>query len=123
MARIGIAAPPLLGHVHPMMAIGRELTRRGHDVVFLSTGQTPPAVGNAGFAHLTVGDGSNQLSGISARRGGLRQTIALVREMARSTRMMAHGLVPSLRRCAFDGLLVDQLEPGAALAALATRTP
>ncbi len=123
MARIGIASPALTGHIHAMVAIGRELAGRGHDVTVLTTGERPEAMKAAAFSHTTIGAGSDRLASISARSGGVRQTVALVREMARSTRTMADGLMPHLRAGAFDALLVDQHEPGAALAALATKTP
>jgi zeaxanthin glucosyltransferase len=33
--RFGIICPPVPGHLHGMMTVGRELRRRGHDVHLL----------------------------------------------------------------------------------------
>ena len=39
MTHFGILCFPELGHLNPMIALGRELQRRGHNVTFFEDGQ------------------------------------------------------------------------------------
>ena len=49
MARYLLAASPLTGHVLPMLTIGADLRRRGHDVCMLTGAEFHPRVAGAGL--------------------------------------------------------------------------
>jgi UDP:flavonoid glycosyltransferase YjiC (YdhE family) len=54
MARYLLAASPLPGHVLPMLAIGRDLTRRGHDVRLLTGARFAGNARAAGLRHIAL---------------------------------------------------------------------
>ncbi len=54
MARYLLAATPIYGHVAPLLAIGRHLTARGHDVTFLTGSRFHGAVDATGARHVSL---------------------------------------------------------------------
>lgn len=121
--RCGIVAPPAIGHLNPMAALGLELQRRGHavvvftvadgarrlaglplEVVTIGADAFPP--GSVDTAYRTLG----RLSGLS----GLRFSV----DFFRREQAMLHDQLPAaLRSEGISLLLVDQLSPAGATAA------
>lgn len=54
MALYLLAATPIYGHVAPLLAIGRHLTTRGHDVTFLTGSRFQEAVEASGARHVSL---------------------------------------------------------------------
>ncbi len=121
--RYGLVAPPAIGHLNPMVALGIELQGRGHgvvlftvadgarrlaggplEVVTLGASAFPPGAVDAAYATL------GRLSGLQ----GLRFSVTYFRR----EQAMLHGELPAaLRAAGIDVLLVDQLSPAAGTAA------
>ena len=121
--RLGIVAPPAIGHLNPMVALALELTRRGHAVVVFTVAdgarrlaglplelvtigaeRFPPGSVDAAYAQL------GRLSGLA----GLRFTVTYFRQ----EQAMLHEQLPAALRAAnLQGLLVDQVSPAAATVA------
>ncbi|QHI36897.1 Zeaxanthin glucosyltransferase [Kordia antarctica] len=80
MARIGIIAPPTLGHVNPLLILGKELLKKGHTVVFFQLEEMKHHILDAGIEFHKIGrlipsdtmknmkEQLGQLSGIDAMR-------------------------------------------------------
>ena len=56
MAHLGLICPELTGHLNPMMALGRELKRRGHQVTLIGRPDAQEKTGSAGLAFAAVGE-------------------------------------------------------------------
>src|SRR5713226_5505787 len=56
MSRIGIICHPATGHMNPMIALGRCLERRGHEVTFFQIADTEAAVRAAGLGFSLIGE-------------------------------------------------------------------
>jgi MGT family glycosyltransferase len=115
--RYGIVAPPAIGHLNPMVALGLELLRRGHgvvvftvadgarklaglplEVVTIAADVFPP--GSVDAAHARLG----RLSGLA----GLRFSVAYFR---RELAMLHAHLPAAVTTAGIELLLVDQLSP------------
>jgi zeaxanthin glucosyltransferase len=55
MARIGIIAPPTLGHVNPLLTLGKELIKKGHTVVFFQLEEMKQHILDAGIEFHKIG--------------------------------------------------------------------
>ena len=55
MARIAIVVPTWVGHLNPMTTLGRELQRRGHEVLVLSFPESAPRIAKAGLDFRCIG--------------------------------------------------------------------
>jgi len=91
--RYGLVAPPAIGHLNPMVALGIELQGRGHGVVLftvavvtLGASAFPPGAVDAAYASL------GRLSG----RQGLRFSVAYFRR----EQAMLHRELPAAIRAA-----------------------
>lgn len=82
MSRFLFVVPPLTGHINPTVAVGAELTARGHEVAW--AGQT------ATLRTLLAG-----------RRSSRRRTAALTGSCPRNQAGARHRAVP--RRCSTSG--------------------
>lgn len=123
MIHFGVVSPPVLGHVHPFAALGRELIARGHRVTFFQVCDLEEKIlaEQVGFAAIGEQDhprGSlpeslallSRLHGV----GALRFTIQAV---ARASEMILRDAPAAMRAAHIEVLLVDQMEPaGGAIA-------
>jgi len=121
--RYGLVAPPAIGHLNPMMALGMELKRRGHGVVVFTVADGARKLAGLPLEVVTIGSGPfppgaveevyatlGRLSG----REGLRYSVDYFR---REQAMLQAELPQALTTAGIDVLLVDQLSPAAGTAA------
>ena len=117
MAHLGLICPELTGHLNPMMALGRELKRRGHQVTLIGRPDAQEKTGSAGLAFAAVGEKefpAGSLAQTTARLGRLsgfkatRFTAELLRRAAVTTLDQAPGAIST---AGVDALLVDQVTP------------
>lgn len=117
--RYGLVAPPTIGHLNPMVALGMELQRRGHAVVVFTVADGARQLGGVPLEVVTIGAVSfppgaveeayatlGRLSG----REGLRFSVDYFR---REQAMLLAELPQELPAAGIDVLLVDQLCPAA----------
>ncbi|MTD98844.1 glycosyltransferase [Paracoccus sp. YIM 132242] len=110
--RAVLITPPLPSHLRAFEALARELTRRGHEAIFL----TEPGVAlQGGAAQVT-------LPGPPARPQPRRLLAEIVAGARRTDRLCRDGL-PVLRALAPDLILGDQMEPASGLLARALGVP
>ena len=117
MAHLGLICPELTGHLNPMMALGRELKRRGHQVTLIGRPDAQKKTESAGLAFAAVGEKefpAGSLAQTTARLGRLsgfkamRFTAELLRRAAVTTLDQAPGAIST---AGVDALLVDQVTP------------
>ena len=115
----GLVAPPAIGHLNPMVALGMELKRRGHAVVVFTVADGARKLARLPLEVVTIGSSPfppgaveevyatlGRLSG----REGLRYSVAFFR---REQTMLLDELPQALTSAGIDVLLVDQLSPAA----------
>jgi MGT family glycosyltransferase len=126
MARLGVFCPPWTGHLNPLAALGRELARRGHEVVFCNVPDAAEPIRRLGFEPLLFGErgcpegtlsqrnlAMAELEGLAAIRAGLSTLGTLADALFEEGR-------PSIEAAGFDLWLVDHLDYAAStLAAMA----
>lgn len=129
MTHFAFVAPPFLGHVNPMLALARELVRRGHRATFLHMADAESLVQGEGIAFRAVGQGTHPpgtLAGIRHRMATIRGFWGLggvVRDVATTTDMLCRDLPAALRAIGADALLADQSEAAGGLVAAHLRMP
>jgi MGT family glycosyltransferase len=129
MATIGIVCAPLSGHLNPMLSLGTELVRRGHQVVVLNLLDAGPRVVAQGLAfeplaahELPVGYVPQQLSDLqtAGRLGALRVARRFCLDY---TRAVLRDGSSAVRALGIDGLVVDQADFAGSSVAEATGIP
>src|SRR5512141_2940884 len=114
MARFAFVVPPLVGHTNPTISVGRELTRRGHEVSWIGYAEV--------LGRLLPGDARIEALPAQASAADL----ATVLERARTVRLfdglkvlyqdflvpLAHAMLPGVQaaveRLRPDVLIVDR---------------
>jgi zeaxanthin glucosyltransferase len=112
----GIICPPSAGHMNPMMAIGRELQRRGHKVSYVETPDGEAKSHQLGIDYFSVGQLEfplGSLPGFFERT--LRMNLAsavgyAVKFTQRRNAMLCREVPGVIKNFKIDVLLVDQLE-------------
>lgn len=123
MTHFAFLAPPFLGHVNPMLALARELVRRGHRATFLHMADAAPLVAGEGIAFRAVGQGTHPpgtLAGIRHRMATIRGPWGLagvIRDVASTTDMLCRDLPGALRAIGADAIVADQTEAAGGLVA------
>lgn len=123
MTHFAFVAPPFLGHVNPMLALARELVRRGHRATFLHMLDATPLVSEEGIAFRAVGQGTHPpgtLIGIKHRMATIRGFVGLggvIRDVAATTDMLCRDLPAALRAIGADAMVADQTEAAGGLVA------
>ena len=121
--RVGIVAPPAIGHLNPMVALALELIRRGHAVVVFTVADGARKLTGLPLELVTIGaerfppgsvDAAYAQLGCLSGLAGLRFTVSYFRQ----EQAMLHEQLPvSLRAANLQLLLVDQVSPAAATVA------
>lgn len=115
MTRFGIFCPPAIGHLNPMCAIGRELKRRGHTIVFFGVPDTLTKIADLDFTFCEIGAGDYPLGKIDAAykqlgnltgRSGLKFTISQFRE---ENQMLFREAPQAIRDAEIEVLIIDQV--------------
>src|SRR5579859_1289538 len=117
MSHIGLIAPPYTGHISAMIALGRELQRRGHRASVISTPDAEQEVVDGGLEFITVGarefpvgslekftDTQGQLKGMRAMR-------FILKDLAKQCEAQGRDLLGALRSKGVEALVVDQISP------------
>ncbi len=123
MTHFAFVAPPFLGHVNPMLALARELVRRGHRATFLHMADAAPLVRGTGIPFRPVGQGTHPpgtLAGIRHRMAtirGLWGLAGIIRDVASTTDMLCRDLPSALREIAAEAIVADQSEAAGGLVA------
>jgi zeaxanthin glucosyltransferase len=117
--RFALIAPPLPSHIYTICALGRELQRRGHSVVFFGVPDSRSLVEAEGISCEAIGEDTHPLGEVPAFRTRLSEMrgLAAIRlalaEVVRMNRTFFSELPRRLERHGIDALLADQGEPAA----------
>jgi MGT family glycosyltransferase len=129
MSRFLIVVPPLHGHVNPTVAVGTELSGRGHDVAWCGyppvlEGLLPPG---AEIMPVDTEGAVDLIETVEARSKGLRGAMALKFFWEEFLAPLAHAMIPEVDRAVErfepDVMMVDQQTVAGAFVALRHRLP
>ena len=113
----GIISPPVLGHLHPFGALGRELIARGHRVTLLNMADVEKSAFAEGLEFLAIGASDHPPGSLplSLQQLGKLQGLAALRftiqAVKKTTGMICRDAPAAIRSAGIDALLVDQTEP------------
>ncbi|KKC26037.1 glycosyltransferase [Sphingomonas sp. SRS2] len=122
MAHFAIIAPPLAGHINPMLALARVLVERGHRVTFLQQSHGAALVRAAAMDVTLIGGGRDQGTHPTTGRGPV-DTARTIRSVAKRAQTICTEAPDILRAIGADAAIVDQLEPAGALVARSLGLP
>lgn len=108
MARIVCAAPPWFGHATPLAALAGEMSRRGHDVVFLDSFSRPFALPDGVSRVAIPAFGLEDAWQNSAGDNALTESLEYLEDYAVSA---FHPLLQAAREWQPDMIVVDQQIP------------
>lgn len=115
MTHFGLLCPAVTGHLNPMLPLGQELQRRGHQVTLFSTLDAQAKTIVAGLDFQALGESefpSGQTAQWNAKQGklkgfaGLRYTFIALQQLAAMLLREAPG---ALTTAGVEALLVDQI--------------
>ena len=116
MAHFGIFCFPGAGHLNPMLALGRELQRRGHEVTVFQIADVENAVRSAGLRFVQIGRTAfppaslRKLDEELSRQKGVSVMRATLERINATARMVLEDGPDAVRGAGVDVLLVDQAE-------------
>jgi zeaxanthin glucosyltransferase len=127
MARLAFVCPPLPGHLHAMFALGRELQRRAHSIIFFHIPAVGSNIRSQGFQFEEVGSVSSEALAESVRQMSAKEGLASLRHAVSGARQMTQLLCEELpaafEKRPVDLVLADQNEPAAGTVAEHLRLP
>jgi len=127
MSRYLFVVPPMVGHVNPSIAVGRELIARGHDVAWAGPPEVVADVLPDDVTFIPVPLSDAVRDHIDARADDLRGAAALKHLVGEFLVPLAECMVPGVRdavhRFGPDALVVDQQALAGTAVALADRLP
>ena len=118
MAHLGIICPNATGHLNPMIALGRELQRRGHPITMFQVPDAQAKVEAAGLGFQTIGASEFPLGSMAqlfeqlGQLSGMAAVTYSIRLLQQITEMTLRELPDALKAAQVDALLVDQIVPG-----------
>ena len=121
--RIGVVCPEAVGHLNPITTLGRELARRGDQLVVIGGRTSGFYAQRAGLEYAGIGltNGLADVVEESFRAVGSLGGLAVMRQSAKAlaagAQLTLDGLPAVLDSAHFDGLIVDQVSPAAAMIA------
>lgn len=124
MSHFGLVTPPYTGHLNTMIALGRELRRRGNQASVISTPDAADAVLRAGLEFIPVGAEQfppGSLKRFTDKQGTLTGTRAvryIIKDLGRLTEAQAGELAGKVTAHGVDALVVDQIMPAGGVVAL-----
>lgn len=120
---LAAVVPEATGHLNPSLALGCELSRRGHRVSVLASPRIQQKVEAAGLGFIAAGeaeDADGDAVAALERLGRLRGASALVytgRLICRWSAVLLRDLPKAIGGAGIDGLIVDQVCPAGAVVA------
>ena len=129
MARIAIMTPPLAGHLGALSALAGRLIDRGHELTLIGPADAKRWLRDERIGFHAIGAGSHPPGALArdAKRMGRLQGLlgvpGMIRDLAALTELHCREAPGALRAIGADAAIVDQLEPGGAVAALAAGVP
>src|SRR6516225_11363846 len=116
MSRFGILSFPGTGHLHPLTALGRELTRRGHTVTIFQVADMEYLIRAAKLRFHQIGELDFPLSTLRALDGqlsrlhGSRAMEFVFERIYQNSQMVLRDAPIAVRSEGVDALIVDQTE-------------
>ncbi|MBV9503204.1 MAG: MGT family glycosyltransferase [Acidobacteriaceae bacterium] len=113
----GIISPPVLGHIHPFGALGRELIARGHRVSLLHMQDVAEHALAEGLEFIPIGHQDHPPGSLArslaqlGRLDGLSALRFTIHAICRTTEMMLRDAPGAILQHGIGALLVDQTEP------------
>ncbi len=123
MAHFAFIAPPLPGHLNPLLSLAGTLVGRGHRATFLHMPDVARLVNRSGVGFHPIGADTHPIGTLDASVArmaslngpfGLR---AMIAETAGQTDMIARAAPDAMRALGIDAVVADQMEPAAGLVA------
>ena len=128
VAKLAIICPPLPGHINPMAALARELTRRGHSITFLGVPDFRSKL-SADLAFSVFGEDEHppgSLPPFLARLSRLGRFLGLrplITDLAAFAETSCRRLPAALEQLRPDALIIDQTDIAASLVSRAVGVP
>ncbi|AFY75970.1 glycosyltransferase, MGT family [Pleurocapsa sp. PCC 7327] len=129
MTHFGMLCPALPGHLNPMMALGRELKRRGHDLTFFQIPDVKSKILAEGFNFHPIGQDvypPGSLKKFLAHLGKLKGPPAIIywhQDHQQVAGVVCRDAPKAIQKAGVEALLIDQLEPGGAAVAERLQLP
>ena len=115
MTTFGIFCPPAIGHLNPMCALGLEMRRRGHKVIFFGVPDTVAKIAHLDLTPFEIGaeeyppgaiEKIYKKIGTLTGKAGLSYTINTLSE---EMRMLFREAPEAIRSSGVDFLVIDQI--------------
>jgi MGT family glycosyltransferase len=130
MAHFGFVVPPYVGHMNPSLALARALVRRGHRLTLLTVADGLPLLRTGGFEGQVFGRDAfpeGAWNREAAVMGGLQGLAASKHAIQILGARMAGAILGEfpelLPKLELDGLIMDQVCPGADCVAALLQLP
>lgn len=129
MTHFGLLCPATTGHLNPMIALGRDLQQRGHQVTLFSILDTQVRVEQAGLNFWAMGQAnyplgiSAELMAVLGKLKGWATARYTAQLMQKAAAMVLQEGPQALGDAGVDALLVDQVYPAGGTIADALNLP
>ena len=116
MSRIGILSVAAPGHIYPLVALGKRLRSKGHEVVYFQVADVEAPIRAAGLEFHLIGETDfppgtiRKLDDEIGRLQGLAGLRCAIRRIVKSSRMILRDAPDAVRKEGIDALIVDQCE-------------
>ncbi len=123
MAHFAFIAPPLPGHLNPLLSLAGVLVARGHRATFLHMSDVARLVARPGIGFHAIGADTHPpgtLDASIARMASLNGPFglrAMIAETAAQTDMIARQASDAMHALGIDAVVADQMEPAGGLVA------
>lgn len=128
MSHYAVIAPPFYSHLSAMQNLALALIARGHRITFFHQADVAAFIRHPAIEFYCLGTSSHPVGSLDrilqlAKHPTGLAMFSLIKEMAKNTALFCRELPRACKMLAVDGLIVDQMEPGGALAALQLGLP
>lgn len=129
MSHLAIMTPPLAGHIGALSALAGGLIDRGHRVTLIGPSDASRWLRDERIGFHVIGSETHPAGALErderrmGRLQGLLGVPAMIRDLAALTDLYCREGPDALRAIGAEGAIVDQLEPGGAIAAMAAGLP
>jgi MGT family glycosyltransferase len=123
LAHLAFIAPPLAGHINPLLTLAGELIDRGHQASFVHQSDVARLVSDARIGFEPVGASSHPPASLEAsvdrmaQLGAVAGVREMIRDVASATDMLCREAPAALRRLGVDAVVADQMEAAGGLVA------